>query len=169
MAPPRLLDGDLLLDTVGEYSTSYRLLQPPSLVNKYAALPSLHVGWNLLVGIALWRSAKTRLVRALGAISPALMVASVVLTANHYIVDAIAGAALAMVGLAIAKLAPARATISAECDQRHGCRSTWRRGRIEPEGPRSSGPEAPGQPSAVIECSFSEKSDPDCDEFCIAR
>ena len=35
------------------HSHSYRVLQPPGLVNKYAAMPSLHVGWNLLAGICL--------------------------------------------------------------------------------------------------------------------
>ena len=51
VAPPRLLDGGPFVDTVTTWSNSYRVLQPPSLVNKYAAVPSLHVGWNLLVGI----------------------------------------------------------------------------------------------------------------------
>lgn len=101
VAPPRLLSGDLV-DTVSEYSTSYRVLQPPSLVNKYAALPSLHVGWNLLVGMFVWRNARTPVMRLFGAVSPALMITAVVLTANHYIVDALAGASLALFGLWIA-------------------------------------------------------------------
>ena len=66
VAPPRLLGTDQFIDTVTEFSTSYRVLQPPSLVNKYAALPSLHVGWNLLVGLFIWRHAKQPAVRALG-------------------------------------------------------------------------------------------------------
>ena len=102
VAPPRLLGTDQFIDTVTEFSTSYRVLQPPSLVNKYAALPSLHVGWNLLVGLFIWRHAKQPAVRALGAISPALMITAVVLTANHYLIDAAAGAAIALTGLAIA-------------------------------------------------------------------
>ena len=101
VAPPRLLGGDLV-DTVSEYSTSYRVLQPPSLVNKYAALPSLHVGWNLLVGVFVWRNSRTPVIRMFGAVSPALMITAVVLTANHYIVDAVAGASLALFGLWIA-------------------------------------------------------------------
>ena len=101
VAPPRLLGGDLV-DTVSKYSTSYRVLQPPSLVNKYAALPSLHVGWNLLVGVFVWRNASTPLMRTLGGVSPALMITAVVLTANHYIVDAVAGSGLAPFGLWIA-------------------------------------------------------------------
>ena len=44
VAPPRLLVDAGFVDTVTEQSTSYRVLQPPALVNKYAAVPSLHVG-----------------------------------------------------------------------------------------------------------------------------
>ena len=104
VAPPRLLGNDQLVDTVTQFSTSYRVLQPPSLVNKYAALPSLHVGWNLLIGIFVWRHATRPPVRCLGAISPALMVTAVVLTANHYIIDAVAGATIAIAGLALAEV-----------------------------------------------------------------
>ena len=97
VAPPRLL-GTGMVDTVTDLSNSYRVLQPPSLVNKYAALPSLHVGWNLLVGIALFRATSRKSVKALALLSPAAMIIAVVLTANHYVVDAMAGAAVASVG-----------------------------------------------------------------------
>ena len=45
---------DGLVDTVLQHSHAYRALQPPSLTNQYAAMPSLHFGWNLLVGIVLF-------------------------------------------------------------------------------------------------------------------
>jgi hypothetical protein len=51
VAPPRLA-GMGFVDTITEQSSSYRVLQPPAFVNQYAAMPSLHVGWDLLVG---WR------------------------------------------------------------------------------------------------------------------
>ena len=100
VAPPRLI-GAGFLDTVTEFSSSYRLLQPPRLANKYAAVPSLHVGWNLLVGIALFRSMPS--LRVLAYLAPIAMTIAVVLTGNHYIVDAVAGAALALLGLVAAK------------------------------------------------------------------
>ncbi|MGE3328508.1 MAG: phosphatase PAP2 family protein [Acidimicrobiia bacterium] len=100
VAPPRLLPpGSGFIDTVTQWSTSYRVLQPPSLVNKYAAMPSLHAGWNLLVGIALWHAFTSKRVRAFAVASPLLMAFAVVATANHYVIDAIAGAALSLVGL----------------------------------------------------------------------
>lgn len=100
VAPPRLI-GQGFLDTVTEFSLSYRLLQPPQLVNQYAAVPSLHVGWNLLVGIALFRAMPS--LRVLAYLAPIAMTVAVVLTGNHYIVDAVAGAALALVGLLAAR------------------------------------------------------------------
>ena len=53
VAPPRLADLGLV-DTVTERSHAYRYLQPPAFVNQYAAMPSLHVGWDLLVGMAIF-------------------------------------------------------------------------------------------------------------------
>jgi membrane-associated phospholipid phosphatase len=98
VAPPRLAELGLV-DTVTEYSTSYRVLQPPAFVNQYAAMPSLHVGWDLLMGIALVTWSSHLLVRAVGVALPTLMAISVVLTANHYIIDAVAGIALVLVCL----------------------------------------------------------------------
>ncbi len=101
VAPPRLLPSGYV-DTVTELSTSYRVLQPPSLVNKYAALPSLHVGWNLLIGLAVYRTNANRLAKVFCVVSPVAMVAAVVLTGNHYVIDAILGAVVALTGLALA-------------------------------------------------------------------
>ncbi len=103
VAPPRLL-GVGLDDTVTEHSNAYRVLQPPSLVNKYAAIPSLHVGWNLLVGVTLYRASSRRLVRAFAIVSPMLMAVAVVVTANHYVIDGILGAGLALAGLGLSVL-----------------------------------------------------------------
>jgi len=101
VAPPRLTSLGYV-DTVTERSEAYRVLQPPAFVNPYAAMPSLHVGWDLLVGLAVASAASTVLLRWVGRMMPVLMWAAVVLTANHYIVDGVAGAALALVGLGVA-------------------------------------------------------------------
>jgi hypothetical protein len=97
VAPPRFLDG--FTDTVAELSTSYRFLQPPAVVNKYAAMPSLHVGWNILAGVILFTVLRHRILRFFALLSPVLMVLAVVLTANHYVIDALVGAAVAGLGL----------------------------------------------------------------------
>ncbi len=101
VAPPRLADIGLV-DTVTQHSNAYRFLQPKAFTNQYAAVPSLHFGWDLLIGIALVTNARSLAVRAFGAIVPVLMFAAIVLTANHYIFDAIAGGAVALTGLGLA-------------------------------------------------------------------
>jgi hypothetical protein len=101
VAPPRLLDLNLV-DTITEHSRSYRVLQPPAFTNQYAAVPSLHFGWNLLMGIVLVRNAPWLVFKAVGVLSPVLMFFATVLTANHYIVDAVFGAIVALIGLWLA-------------------------------------------------------------------
>jgi len=101
VAPPRLA-GVGVVDTVTMYSNSYRVLQPPAFVNQYAAVPSLHFGWDLLIGIALITQSPWRIVKVAGAIVPVLMFCAIVLTANHYIFDAFAGGVVALTGLGLA-------------------------------------------------------------------
>ena len=85
-----------------ESSRAYRLLQPPAFVNQYAALPSLHAGWNLLVGIAIVTAATSLALKVVGCVMPVLMAVAVIATANHYVVDVIAGIAIVLVGHAVA-------------------------------------------------------------------
>ena len=99
VAPPRFMDAWGFVDTITERSQAYRVLQPPAFVNQYAAMPSLHFGWNLLVGIAMVRHGKFLVLRAIGVALPIMMFASIVLTANHYIIDGVAGGMLAIFGL----------------------------------------------------------------------
>ena len=102
MAPPRLMAEMDLIDTVTTHSTAYRALQPPALVNQYAAFPSLHVGFNLLVGIVVFAQARRVALRAFAVAMPLAMAAAVVLTANHFILDVLAGCVVALAGLVIA-------------------------------------------------------------------
>ncbi len=100
-APPRLADASVV-DTVVEYSNFYYILQPPQLTNQFAAFPSLHFGWNMLITIAIVRHAPAPAIRTLIVLVPAAMAVSIIVTANHYIVDAVAGGAVALVGLLLA-------------------------------------------------------------------
>ena len=102
VAPPRLMPDLGVADTVAQRSSAYRILQPPSLVNQYAALPSLHVGWDLLVGLALLRAGTGRTVRVLAVAAPVAMAVAVVLTGNHYLLDVFAGLVVAGTGAAAA-------------------------------------------------------------------
>ena len=97
VAPPRLAQLGLV-DTVTRSSDSYRVLQPPAFVNQYAAMPSLHYGWDLLVGIAIVTAATTTWLKVVGWLLPVAMAWAVVATANHFVLDVAAGALLALVG-----------------------------------------------------------------------
>jgi hypothetical protein len=101
VAPPRLSDIPIV-DTVTLFSKSRHVLQPHGFVNQYAAVPSLHLGWNLLIGIALARYAPHPALRAVGLVMPPAMWLATVLTGNHFIVDGVVGIAVALVGLRVA-------------------------------------------------------------------
>lgn len=107
VAPPRMVLPEIV-DTVTEYSSGYRALQPPSLTNQYAALPSLHFGWNLLLGIVLFQATTRIAVRTFAVVMPAAMAFAVVATANHYVLDAVAGVSLVLIGHAAALALDAR-------------------------------------------------------------
>src|SRR3546814_20255066 len=53
----------------------------------YAAFPSLHFGWNLLLGIVVFGATRSVPLRALAVLGPAAMALAVVVTANHYVLD----------------------------------------------------------------------------------
>lgn len=101
VAPPRLADLGLI-DTVTERSHAYRVLQPPAFVNQFAAMPSLHVGWDLLVGLAVIAAARPVPLKLLGLLMPLLMAAAVVITGNHYLLDVVGGVVLTLIGHGIA-------------------------------------------------------------------
>lgn len=99
VAPPRFLTAYGFVDTVTERTSAYRVLQPPAFVNQYAAVPSLHFGWNLLMGIAIASLGGHWIVRLFGWLMPVLMLAAIVLTANHYIFDGLVGGTLTLLSL----------------------------------------------------------------------
>jgi len=101
-APPRLADLGFT-DTVVDRSNFYHLLQPSQLTNQYAAFPSLHFGWNLLMAVALLETSRWHVTRIFAIVMPLAMLAAIVLTANHYVIDAVAGAAVALLGLVVAR------------------------------------------------------------------
>ena len=78
------------------------MLQPPSLTNQFAAMPSLHVGWNLLMGIAIVTYSRTALWKVFGTLMPLHDVGATILTANHYFLDGIVGSSLVLIALAAA-------------------------------------------------------------------
>ncbi|MDP2950297.1 MAG: phosphatase PAP2 family protein [Chloroflexota bacterium] len=106
-APPRLLPwplSDQVVDTMWAFSKVNYDMQPAAFVNRYAAMPSLHFGWNLLLGIGVFWTARHFLGKAFGVIMPAAMLLAVVVTGNHFILDVLAGTVVALIGLGLALL-----------------------------------------------------------------
>jgi hypothetical protein len=93
-APPRLLTGFGYIDTVARFHT-WGSLADPNIAkesNQFAAMPSLHIGWALWAGIAVFVCARQMWVRVLGLIYPMCTLIVIVGTANHFILDAVGGA-----------------------------------------------------------------------------
>jgi hypothetical protein len=127
LAPPRMLAATGLVDTAHVYGPS--VYGPPSsdhLSNQFAAMPSLHFGWALMVAIGLIvatgpaaapRPSTSALRRALRPgwrwlwlLHPLVTLLVIVGTANHYWLDAIVAAA--MLGVALALIHPPHRTVS---------------------------------------------------------
>jgi hypothetical protein len=112
-APPRLADLGFS-DTVTAHAginLSSDLLG--ALYNPFAAVPSLHFGYALIVGAALVTLASSRAVRVLGALYPVAMLLVIVATGNHFVFDAVLGGLVVLVGWLVARIlvtdpAPAR-------------------------------------------------------------
>ncbi|MFJ6796536.1 phosphatase PAP2 family protein [Streptomyces sp. NPDC091268] len=115
--PPRLLDPSYgFVDTMARFSAygwwGGEASAPRGLgsfTNQFAAMPSLHVGWALWCGVVLWRHGRHPLAGALGVLYPAAIALVVMGTANHYFLDAAAGAAVMGAGFLAASALSARA------------------------------------------------------------
>jgi hypothetical protein len=102
-APPRLANLGFS-DTVsahGGFNLSSDFLG--SLYNPIAAVPSLHFGYALLVGVAVAALARRRAVRVAGAFYPLAMLWIIVATGNHFFFDAVAGGVVVGFGYAVAR------------------------------------------------------------------
>jgi hypothetical protein len=98
-APPRLLDIGLIDTLSNGLAPSYSSIPG---VNHYAALPSMHVGWNFLTAYALFLALDGLRGRSLLLLFPAIMLTATVATGNHYFLDGLLGLMVALAGLGIA-------------------------------------------------------------------
>jgi membrane-associated phospholipid phosphatase len=94
-APPRLVPGLGITDTVG-LAGHDRGSFAGVRFDPYAAMPSLHVGWSLLIGLTVFRATSRTWLRAVALAHPVLMALAVTATGNHYLVDSLAGALVAL-------------------------------------------------------------------------
>ena len=103
-APPRLADLGFS-DTVSS-STGLNLSSDAlgALYNPIAAVPSLHFGYALIIGVSLCANASRRVVRIAGALYPLVMLVVIVATGNHFFLDAALGGLVAVIAGVIARL-----------------------------------------------------------------
>ena len=110
LAPPRMLAATGLVDTAKAYGPS--VYGPPSsdhLSNQFAAMPSLHFGWALMVAVGLIAATRSR-GRWLWLLHPMITLVVIVGTANHYWLDSIV--ATAMLGAALALIPRPQRTVT---------------------------------------------------------
>lgn len=97
VAPPYLLPELGLVNTAA--TRVYDVVEPKTFFDSYGAVPSIHVAWALLMGLAVWSATSSHWARLLAVTLPVLMSLAVCATGNHYVFDAITGVAVALVGL----------------------------------------------------------------------
>jgi hypothetical protein len=99
-APPRLAEMGIR-DTIDLYS-GVNIGKPhhERFSNPVAAVPSLHAGWALALGVGVVLYARSYLLRAAGVLYPSAVMLTIVVTGNHFIFDAVAGALVMAVGFA---------------------------------------------------------------------
>ena len=104
LAPPRFMPGLGMTDTVTLLGLDPAAPNSNSAIsyNRFAAMPSLHYAWALLVMIAAFRFGGRRVIIA-GFSFQLLMFVAIIATANHYILDALAGALLLVIAMYIAR------------------------------------------------------------------
>ncbi|WP_326743169.1 bifunctional glycosyltransferase 87/phosphatase PAP2 family protein [Streptomyces sp. NBC_01768] len=104
LAPPRLMPGLGFIDTVHGVQDfakpDYGSLT--AMTNQYAAMPSLHFGWSLWCGVVVVMLAPKTWMKVLGLLHPLFTVSAIVATANHWVLDAVGGAAVVVLGFGLA-------------------------------------------------------------------
>jgi PAP2 superfamily protein len=104
-APPRMLTDLGFTDTLEKFASVNHDSGPiASLANPFAAIPSVHTCFALIIGVSCYLLVRRRPVAFAWLFYPALIVFSIVATANHFWADAILGAAVAVLALGIAWL-----------------------------------------------------------------
>lgn len=110
LMPPRLLgncgpfgacrEGSPYVDTVIDVGGiwSFESSGMEAISNQYAAMPSLHIGWALWCAILLVPRLRSRWAKTVAAGYPLLTLFAIVVTANHYWIDGVGGAAVIGLG-----------------------------------------------------------------------
>jgi hypothetical protein len=160
LAPPRFLTDQGFIDTIVTHHTwgSWGSGQVSGVSNQYAAMPSVHIVWSAWSGLTVAFLARHTWVRVLGVCYPLATFTVILGTANHFLADAVAGAATLALGFLIQRLLigrPAYRQVAAASvpsarkdggDRAEGERRSARKdGEDRPAGTGKGGPEGPGR------------------------
>jgi membrane-associated phospholipid phosphatase len=107
LMPPRLLPSSYhIVDTLHTIGGLWSFDSGPmnAVSNQYAAMPSLHFAWSLWCALALAPAMRRRSLKALVWCYPLLTLVCIVVTGNHYLLDAIGGALTLALGYGGARL-----------------------------------------------------------------
>jgi hypothetical protein len=106
LAPPRMLPEVGFVDTQQVFGSDlYNQKSMASLYNPYAAMPSLHFGWALLVGMMAFTFSR-RALKVMGVLYPLSMALVIVTTGHHYILDIAGGGAVVALAYGLVKALP---------------------------------------------------------------
>jgi hypothetical protein len=103
-APPRFFPEWGFFDAVSDFTgVGQDSVTINELFNPYAAVPSMHVAFALMISVPLARLVKWRALKVFWCLYPLLVVFVIVVTANHFIADAVLGACAAGIGALVAR------------------------------------------------------------------
>ena len=151
VAPPRFLPEWGFVDTLEVYDNlSYQAQSMQPFVNPFAAVPSLHVGWSLLLAAGVFVSTRNLILRLAAIAVFVLQSISVVGTGNHYIFDGVVGLVVCAVALGAAVWLQRRGypALGAVLARRAGLRRPVEQARPEPR-PAPSRSTRPGRPTTA--------------------
>lgn len=119
LMPPRLVNdcedkyggcqkGYTFVDTMEEYGGlwSWRQKGVAKVTNHYAAMPSMHAGYSLWCSLSMYEHSPFMLFRVLAVAYPFLTLYCIVVTANHFFLDAVAGIIMYMLAVKLAPFMP---------------------------------------------------------------
>jgi PAP2 superfamily len=120
LAPPRFLHGAGFVDTIVVFHTwgSWASGDIAAASNQYAAMPSLHIAWSLWCGVTIAMLARRVWVRLLGACYPLATCFVIVATANHFVLDAVGGAAVLACAYAVQYRLTGRRAVTSQAPPR---------------------------------------------------
>ena len=121
-APPRFLPEWGFTDTVSSFVGAQAEQNATLLYNPFAAVPSMHVAFALMIAVPAIQIVRHRVLKVLWSFYPVAVTFTVIVTANHFWVDAALGALVAAVSASASSFALARARPEAWA---------WRTGRAQ--------------------------------------